>query len=292
MHQQHTFDPPASLPAAALASLNALTHGGTAQTLFLPDENPDDLYARFDDAFAYHQPANSQDSDLVSDSVYARWFLTRRQRIHANYEFQLHDVNPDPAFWPDASLNRLNLFDRYITHAERALRRALVNVQAIRKDALNAERWQELLALRKQSLDLHREKFEYTKAKDAPSTPRPEFAQTFSRVQSDEEYGSVIVQAIDIIVENGETCIQSIAPTNDEVREIILQRETYPEPPQKVFRIFNFSNNVPPEYEFLIDEEEFLPTHKDKCDTTYYLSFDEWRLLAEKEDQMPFTPEY
>src|SRR5580658_5018396 len=143
MDQNHqNFEPPASLPASARFSLNALTHGGTAQTLFLPDENPDHFWALMDDAFAHYQPGTCQDADLVTDSVQARWYLSRRQRAHANYEFRLHEKYPDSSHWPDASLNRLNLFDRYKTQAERALRRALINVQAIRKDALNLQRSQ------------------------------------------------------------------------------------------------------------------------------------------------------
>lgn len=226
MLQQQKFNPPASLPARALTSLNALNHGAAADTLFLPEEDPTLFFANLDDAFAHYQPSTSQDADLVTDSVQARWYLSRRQRAHANYEFQLHTHYDDSSFWPDASLNRLNLFDRYKTQAERALRRALVNVQAIRKDALRQQHSAELLALNKQRFQLQLEKWEYTKAKAVPSLQEDvdELRKFFATVQSRKEFGgSVIIQNAHIDVENGPTVID-IIPSNDKVREIIRQR--------------------------------------------------------------------
>ena len=38
----------------AVSALNHLTHGGTSQTLFLKDEDPDELFALLEDAFKYH----------------------------------------------------------------------------------------------------------------------------------------------------------------------------------------------------------------------------------------------
>ena len=104
--------------------LNSLSHGGAAESLFIPGENPADFEDLLHHAFAEHQPSSDQHSAFVYHSVHARWLLARRQRTTAAYELELHKQMPDPTHWPNESLTRLNLFDRYKTQAERALRRA------------------------------------------------------------------------------------------------------------------------------------------------------------------------
>jgi len=300
--KNQNFAPPASLPACALTSLNALSHGGSAETLFLPEEDPAIFFANLDDAFAHHQPGTAEASDLVTQSVHARWVLTRRIRAHSHYEFHLHAGYEAPSFWPNESLDRLNLFDRYKTQAERALRRCLSNVQAIRKDAVCDQHWQDLLALKKQSLALQVEKWEYTKkaretkeAKEAQAAQQPSSHQQAadliaeveaSRVpiQSSEELGGcVIVQHAWISVENGAAFIDSLTPGHDKVRQIIRQRESYAEPPQEVVRHYMFCHGIPPEYEFLIDEDFPRPI-MDRFEINHFMSFEEWETLAAKED--------
>ena len=100
--------------------------------------------------------------------------------------------------------------------------------------------------------------------------------------------GCVIVQHVCISLEKGETYIDEIRPSNDKVRQIICQRESYAEPPQEVVRLYSFTDSIPPEYEFLIDED-FPRPNSDHCLTSDFMSFDEWHPLAEKEDQMLAT---
>jgi hypothetical protein len=104
---------PKSLTGKLASSMNHLTHSGASNSLFLPDENPDDFFSLLENAFDHHQPATDQDASLVTDSVLARWFLLRRQRTFANYEATLHTRRPDPNLWIDSDLHSLNLFDRY-----------------------------------------------------------------------------------------------------------------------------------------------------------------------------------
>ena len=148
-------------------SLNALKHGASAKTLFLPTEDPAQFDLLLDDAYEQYKPGNAQDSQIVYDSVEARWYLNRRQLVRADFELLMHQNHSDTNFWPDHEMERLERFDRYCTTAERAFRRALVNVRFIKTEAVKEEKWRELLALRKESLKLAREKFERAKEKEA-----------------------------------------------------------------------------------------------------------------------------
>ena len=304
--QSQNFNPPASLPACALTSLNALNHGGAAETLFLPTEDPSVFFANLDDAFSHYQPRNAEESDMVTNSVHARWMHSRRQRALTFYEFELHKCETDPTAWHQKTLDQLNLLDRYKTNAERALRRALINVHSIRQDAARTQHWQELLALRKQSLALQVDKWEHTKkARNAKQANADRAAETLRKKhQENQEFlaevaashapiqfnekcgGSVIYQRAYISVNSdGVTFIDDLRPSNDKVRTMILHRASYAQPPQQVLRHFNFFDGVPPEYEFLIDEDLPRP-NEDKCEICCPMPFEEWQTLAEKEDQI------
>ncbi len=299
------FHPPASLPACALTSLNALNHGGAAETLFLPTEDPSVFFANLDDAFSHYQPRSAEESDIVTNSVHARWMHSRRQRALAFYEFELHKCEPDPTAWHKKALDQLDLLDRYKTNAERALRRALINVHSIRQDAARTQHWQELLALRKQSLALQVDKWEHTKkARDAKQAKEDRAAEAVRKRQSvddllanfnpkpgplqtiKEHGGSVIVQTAFIsVTPAGNTYIDELQPTNQKVRTMICHRASYAKPPQQVVRDFYFSHGIPAEYEFLLGED-FPRPDSDHCDTRSAFTFEEWETLAAKEDQI------
>jgi regulator of replication initiation timing len=305
VQQNKHFTPPASLPACAVTSLNSLTHGAAAETLFLPDEDPSIFYSNLDDAYAHYQPGTAEESDLVAHSVHARWFLARRLRVHSHYEFELHKRFPDETYWPDESLHRLNLFDRYKTNAERALRRALTNVQAIRKDAERSQKSQELLALKKQNLAMELEKWEHTRklkdAKDAreersmppPRPPRENIEDLFKEVEDfmapiqnrPEHGGAVIVQHSYVSLDRGATYIDAITPTNGKVLQMICQADSYAEPPQRVVRHFNFADGIPLEYNFLLDDGFPRPINPN-CSIVTSMTFEEWEELAAREDRM------
>lgn len=75
----------------AIASMNAVSHGITARTLILQNEDP----KKFDEMrkayFDHLQPSNPVEIDLVSDIVAARWRLTRIWR----YETAILDIEMD-----------------------------------------------------------------------------------------------------------------------------------------------------------------------------------------------------
>lgn len=75
----------------AASSGNAVTHGITAKTLILQNENSQDFLAMLDSYLDYLCPSNQVEADLVSDLVAARWRLRRIWR----YETALLDIEMD-----------------------------------------------------------------------------------------------------------------------------------------------------------------------------------------------------
>ena len=292
------------LTGKALACFNSLTHGGAANNLFIPGENPDDFFALLENNFKDYLPATDENAGLVTDAVLARWFLLRRQRAYSDFEHTLHGVHPGPTWWGPADLDRLNLFDRYKTQAERALQRALTNVRYIRKEATQEQRWQELLALRKQRFELDRQRFLIAREKadqlaaklqkkaERKAAIAKQFAeylalqqqiQRESEVTVDEEYGPVIPQRIYLTVENGVTEIEpGTHMDNNEVRRIMRQRHTYDPQPALVLRHFQFPDGIPPEYEWIIEENGETELFEEYV---YPLSFEEWEKVAQAEDE-------
>ena len=72
----------------ATSSVNATSHGLTARTLILRNENPDHFLEMLNSYFDLLQPANQMEVDIVSDIVAARWRLRRMWR----YQTAILDV--------------------------------------------------------------------------------------------------------------------------------------------------------------------------------------------------------
>jgi hypothetical protein len=300
--------PPASLHPYAISSLNSLMHGGASETLFIPGEDPAAYYRELDEAFATHQPATAQDAHIVTESVHARWMLSRRHRTHNLYEATLHDEMPDPTKWSNEQLHRINLMDRYKTQAERAFRRSLANLQSIRKEAFAQERWREHLKLAIEKTELQRQKFAFAKekyerpfreaearaAKQAAERRlweeiREEQAAKNAPIQNREEFGGcAIVQKLCVHIQDDQTIIGYMRPSNKKVRQIIAHRASYAVPPQKVVRNYLFTHNIPKQYEFLIDEYNPRPV-EDACGTQHQMSFDDFHQLSKIEDRIIAT---
>jgi len=158
---------PVTLSGKAISCLNHLTHGAASESLFIQGEDPAEFEALLKDGFETYQPATEDDARLIGDFARARWLLTRRQGIHSTWEFELHNRQPDPTQWTPEDMHKLNLFDRYQTQTERAFKRSLDNVMAIRKAAFNEQRSRDLLELQRQRFQLQRDRFELAKQKHA-----------------------------------------------------------------------------------------------------------------------------
>jgi hypothetical protein len=72
----------------ATSSMNALSHGLTAKTLILPNENQDLFLEMFTAYFDLFRPANQMEIDVVCDIVANRWRLRRTWR----YQTAILDV--------------------------------------------------------------------------------------------------------------------------------------------------------------------------------------------------------
>jgi hypothetical protein len=151
---------PTSIARRSVYYLNGLKHGGTARRLFLPEENPDEFFALLEDAFALYQPRTERDAGFVADTVHARWFLLRRQRAYDSYEYALCVKKPDIAEWTAEESHKLRLMDRYKIQAERALRRAMKNVESVGHGKGRRIRWQDLYELQRERCEWERNVYE------------------------------------------------------------------------------------------------------------------------------------
>ena len=249
------------------ACLNSLTHGAAAESLFIPGEKPADFAALLQHAFAEHQPSSDQHSTFVYDSVHARWMLARRQRTAAAYEAELHKQMPDPTHWSNESLTRLNLFDRYKTQAERALRRAFVNLQAVRKDIFNQQLWTQKLAIQQERLALERRKFEARCAaqQKPPHDPAADLKRdleacqaSVAPIQLDPTLNChVIAQRAFIRLADGASIIDQLIPPNDHVRQLIENRAHFENEPKLLVRYSTFLQDNPAGLSFLRREMSF-----------------------------------
>jgi hypothetical protein len=271
--------------------MNNFRHGGASFSLFIQGETPEDFFALLEDAFAQHQPCFDQDAAIVTDSVHARWILNRRQRATDQCEAALYALKPDPTlFIPKIELNEINLFDRYVTAADRALTRALKKLQLIQKMAHDQQRWQFQLEKEKQKLAIHVERFELTKRREerlaAKNAEKPAVAALITElrkeVRTDPEHGPYISQYVYAAFdETGATIACESSPKNEKIRATIASADQYTDPPTKVIRRYHFKGPVPPEYHWLLTHEN--QRHLDYQEISKLLTFDEWNALTENE---------
>jgi len=82
---------PVTPEGRATSSLNAASHGLTAKTLILRNENEAHFLEIMNAYFDYFQPSNQVEVDLISEMVAARWRLRRVWR----YETAILDLEMD-----------------------------------------------------------------------------------------------------------------------------------------------------------------------------------------------------
>ena len=139
MSHLHPQTGPTSIEGKARSSQNALTFGFTSCKLLVGDERQEDYNTLLDDFLAEFTPATAHARSLVEDAVHARWLLWRKQRAYNAVEAGIYQAEPDEAFWTEQIFHRISLADRYRTNAERAFKRAMTNVEFLRKTSLAAE---------------------------------------------------------------------------------------------------------------------------------------------------------
>ena len=323
MPDQHASENTATHNSGRAASaLNRLTHGGTSTSLFVKNENPDEFFALLENAFQLHQPTNAEDAELVTDTVLARWFVLRRQRMCLDFEASLHERKPLSTYWIAPDFDDIQRLDRYRTQAERALTRALNNVRHIRKDTSTQNHWQAQHDLQKERFALQRERFELAKQREARLAAKRAEKQAKSetltekqepeenqmketkkaksaleemlahfaddrRVEVDEN-GAYISQAVFVAIDGGVTNVMDVTPNNHTVRQIILTASEFPTPPTEVVRTYIFAGGIPPEYRHLMTQNWQAMVDYQEIRKTY--SFPEWQELAHREDHRKQQP--
>ena len=77
-------------------SMNAFSHGLTARTLILQNENPEQFAKILNSYFGYLKPTNQIEVDLIADMVAARWRLRRIWRFEtAMLDIEMDSQAPD-----------------------------------------------------------------------------------------------------------------------------------------------------------------------------------------------------
>ena len=138
-------------PSTLSSRLNGITHGASAQELFIKGEDPADFDRLLESNFRYYKPTTENEAELIIDLTQARWIFHRRRRIADEIDFNLHTAKPDPIDWTTADLNHSNRFDRYVTTAHRAYQRALNNARNMHRDNLRTSQWKQLHELKKRN---------------------------------------------------------------------------------------------------------------------------------------------
>jgi hypothetical protein len=142
-----------SVDRYAVRCLNGLKHGSTATKRFLPDENPADFFALLENTFEAYKPNTERDAYFVADLAHARWFLLRRERASQFHHFNLGLTKPDPSQWTAEDHHKIELLERYLTEAQRAVQRALANLHHFDKEGLRIRPWKNLLELFKERFE-------------------------------------------------------------------------------------------------------------------------------------------
>ena len=299
------FDPKIPLPRTAFTCLNALKHGGTAESMFIGGENPDEFHALLLQFYQEYRPGTTSHSAIVQDYCRARWMLWRRQRAQSFCEFTVDTFNPTNSIFSDRDLQQIERYDRYVTQAERAFKRALANVEAIRKDAVNDDRWRQHFDLQVKKYQIARHNFEQVQSRRAREAAKQAIldeteAETKRQFEAESEERRqcreilvlhnnkwLIQQTSFVKEENGNAFICAIVPSNDDVRKFIESQDRFLKPPEGVLRTFFFADGpVPVEYQWVI--KNLAPGVRDSCTIAnpalrYTLSFPQWQDLAETE---------
>ena len=299
------------LPGTALTCLNGLKHGATSQMLFLPNERPQDFYALLAESFETHQPVTTDHAALVTDTVLARWYLWRRQRVYYRREHEIFgefDMVDGPT---QVQLKELETYDRYCTTAERKLDRALVTLQRSQKAMLDQQKWHSQLESQKQRFDLDLQRFDLRREQDARLAPKIEAEAKLAAAEANTALEKAAQKKEKdtakpvLVVKNGEayifqtisvragskgkTIINAIGPSNDTVRAMINNADGYLIPPTKVVREFLFESVIPSDYLWVRDSlpAEQLKTHNSPTGVVAMtMSFEEWLALDKKEAEI------
>lgn len=265
----HPQTGPVTAHGKEIVSRNATTHGGTSQKLIVAGERREDFDSLFNDLLDEYAPSTPQARSLVEDAALARWFLWRKQRAYNAVEAALYATQPAQELWTAEAYHQLALADRYKTAAERALKRTLQNLEALRR------------------LDIHEQRHEtFHKKEDARTQLAIVRTQDALDRRENEQWKAAcngfdsptLVQDISVRIAP-EGAVTRMTPSNQTLlRE--LDRPS-PFPPLQVVRKFYFAQGIPPEYYAFTDKEEHRREKGRRIEQTF--TIEAWRKMAAEE---------
>jgi len=299
------FEPEIALPRSAYTCLNALKHGGTAESMFIQGENPAEFHSLLKEFFEEYRPGTTSHSAIVTDYCRARWMLWRRQRGQSFAEYSADAQTPTNGTFSDQVLTGIDRYDRYITQAERAFQRAFQNVEAIRKDAVNDDRWLQQFELQVKKHEMARIAFEEVQKRRALAAAREAIAEE-AKAESKRQFAADsetrrkssqpiilhknrwLIQQTSFVKEvNGNTHIVSITPSNEDVKKMIESQDRFMNPPVGVLRTFCFAEGpVPVDYQWvlkIVDPEAIKASPMANPPIRATFTFPNWEKLAANE---------
>ena len=315
LHRQQdniaSFEPQGPLPATALTSLNALRHGGRAQTLFIPGEDPQEFYKLLAENFETYKPATTQDAGFVTDATLARWQLWRRQRTCAKTDYELYFDQPQKNTLSVVDIQLISRHDRYLIHAERGLARAMAALRHLSKSHADDEKWRAQHELAQRKFDLELQKFQLHQEQDARIAPKikADIEAELQRKQQSDRYdvaqrdyeqkmkeltphkrnivnydGEMVIQQHVLVSEKNGQFAANFDPSNEDVFRMITNKDLYLQPPQRVMRNVVFLDGIVPSvYDFTV--KNMSPEARAKIDNPETCvaarhTFENWKLLA------------
>ncbi len=234
------------------SSRNATKHGCRAKRLLIGDERQEDydeLAAGWRNEYGGEGQAGES---LLARVILYDWQLRRADGRYMEAETELAEF--DPMEWTAEQHNKLQLFLRYKTTAERSFFRAYYALMGLIKDRIRVEMSIEKVREKVNSFiekgvkSAQQEKAQAqipakTAAQTAPKTP----AQMLFHGQNSPKKRRKIPkleQWVEIRIRAGKT-VTELYPSNDELIED--GKKMYP-PPELVYRRMHFPDGVPEEY--------------------------------------------
>lgn len=235
------------------SSQNSTKHGLRAKKLvILPDESQEDydgIEQGWRDEF---EPEGYQEERLVNNLVFNDWLLMRAQRRVMEVEAAIGEEGLPTA----ERQHELELMLRYKTTVERAFYRAWEALRGLRKDIMRDRRETEKLG--KQVDDLAK--------KVEERTPPPVTARVVKMPNAGVETAvfqgqnhvkrlrkvAILDQWVEVTVKEGRT-LTKLFPSNEKLME---EGKAMLPAPDLVYRRFDFVNGVPPEYEWVTEDEQ------------------------------------
>ena len=256
MSDLHPQTGPTTIQGKARCSQNALTFGFTSRKLIVGDERQEDFDALLDDLLIEFSPETAHARGIVEDAAHARWMLWRKQRAYNAVEAGVYDCEPDEAHWTEQIFQRLSLADRYRTHAERAFKRAMTNVELLRRNTISEEQraarerqWQLRFNQSERSLQLREGKVAAIQQREQAKTEAAEHDKVCKGFDN-----PALNQYVSVYVDEGET-VTFKSPSNERLlAELEKPRCQYRY--VQVNREYTFEDGIPFEYRWTTDNEE------------------------------------